>query len=179
MNEHDYAMRDASLANAEDSYFKARPQLMRTRREECLYEAGFKAAWDRLQAELTQLRAEKAAALEQKPVVQVVSRKAGGRIEGVIRRNAIAPEVDSFLYAKPVPTPATVPDEKTIERARDAIAEAIGCSSYDCTRVWSAWGYGTMGPDDFVPIVDQENRLEEITNAAISALLQSAQEPKS
>lgn len=45
MNEHDYAMRDADMAEFVDAYFKARPQLLRTRHEECLVEAGFKAAW--------------------------------------------------------------------------------------------------------------------------------------
>jgi len=45
MNEHDYVMRDADMADFVDAYFKARPQLLRTRHEECLVEAGFKAAW--------------------------------------------------------------------------------------------------------------------------------------
>lgn len=56
MNEHDYALRDAAMAEFVDSYFKARPQLLRTRHEECLVEAGFKAAWQPDQKE----RAEKA-----------------------------------------------------------------------------------------------------------------------
>ena len=34
--------------------------------------------------------------------------------------------------------------EEVKERIRNAIAEAIGGGAYDCTRVWSAWGYGTM-----------------------------------
>jgi len=36
--------------------------------------------------------------------------------------------------------------------------------AYDCTRVWSAWGYGTMGEDDFVPVLD---RLEELIDAIV------------
>lgn len=51
----------------------------------------------------------------------------------------------------------------------DAIAEALG-DAYDCTRVWSAWSYGTMGPDDFTLITDDENRLGEIADAAITAM---------
>jgi len=31
-----------------DSYFKARPQLWRTREQECLFEAGYRMAWQRL-----------------------------------------------------------------------------------------------------------------------------------
>src|SRR5574343_994790 len=66
MNEHDYALRDAAMAEFVDSYFKARPQLLRTRHEECLVEAGFKAAWkpdqtERAEAELAKRRAENAA----------------------------------------------------------------------------------------------------------------------
>lgn len=53
---------------------------------------------------------------------------------------------------------------------RDAIAEAIGLDTYDCTRVWSAWGYGTMSPDDFVPIVQCEERLQEIVDAVKVAM---------
>ncbi|WP_429499489.1 hypothetical protein ACQUFY_21710 [Robbsia andropogonis] len=66
-------------------------------------------------------------------------------------------------------TQAVMDDEDIRNAVRDAISEAIGCSAYDCTRVWSAWGFGTMGSDDFAPIVDSEERLLEITDAAIGA----------
>lgn len=58
------------------------------------------------------------------------------------------------------------------ERAamRDAIAQAIGGDAYDCTRVWSAWSVGTMSQDDFVPIIDQEDRLGEIVEACLDAV---------
>ena len=39
------AVKEAARNAAVDEYFKARPQLMRTRHEECLVEAGFNAAW--------------------------------------------------------------------------------------------------------------------------------------
>lgn len=39
------AVKEAARNAAVDDYFKARPQLMRTRHEECLVEAGFNAAW--------------------------------------------------------------------------------------------------------------------------------------
>lgn len=57
------------------------------------------------------------------------------------------------------------------EKVRDAIAEALGGSAYDCIRVWSAWGVGTMGPDDFVPIAEDGDRIAEIADAAISVML--------
>ncbi|SNS16789.1 hypothetical protein [Pseudomonas segetis] len=50
---------------------------------------------------------------------------------------------------------------------RDIVAQAIGWDAYDCTRVWSAWGVGTMSEDDFVPVVEQEDRLYEITDACL------------
>jgi hypothetical protein len=36
----------------------------------------------------------------------------------------------------------------------EAVAGALGGCAYDCTRVWSAWSYGTMSQDDFSLIVD-------------------------
>ncbi len=60
--------------------------------------------------------------------------------------------------------------EEMKEKVRDAIAEAIGGDAYDCTRVWSAWSYGTMGEDDFIPVADQAERIAEIADAAIAAM---------
>lgn len=51
----------------------------------------------------------------------------------------------------------------------DAVADPIGSDSYDCTRVWGAWSYGTMGPDDFAPIAEDGDRVAEIARAAIAA----------
>ncbi|WP_314383223.1 hypothetical protein [Pseudomonas brenneri] len=56
------------------------------------------------------------------------------------------------------------------EAMRDIIAQAIGGDAYDCTRVWSAWGVGTMSDDDFIPIADQEERLYEIADACLDAV---------
>lgn len=51
----------------------------------------------------------------------------------------------------------------------EAIADALG-DAYDCTRVWSAWGYGTMGPDDFSLVAEDDSRSAEIAAAAIKVL---------
>lgn len=56
------------------------------------------------------------------------------------------------------------------EALRDIIAEAIGGDTYDCTRVWSAWGVGTMSDDDFVPVVEQDERLYEIADSVLTAV---------
>lgn len=64
---------------------------------------------------------------------------------------------------------AALPADK-LQAARDAVAVAIGNDAYDCTRVWSAWGVGTMDQDDFVPITHDAERVEEITLAALQAI---------
>jgi hypothetical protein len=50
-----------------------------------------------------------------------------------------------------------------------AVTEALG-NAYDCLRVWCAWGVGTMGPDDFVLVADDDDRVAEIADAAIEAM---------
>ncbi|AZV93551.1 hypothetical protein CBF45_07335 [Bordetella sp. J329] len=64
----------------------------------------------------------------------------------------------------------SIDTSKIKDQARDGIAEALG-DAYDCMRVWSAWGVGTMGPDDFALVVEDESRLEEITDAALAPAL--------
>ena len=117
MNEHDYALRDAHMADAVGTYFKARPQLMRTIHEERIYEAGFKAAWDRLQSALSEAtaRAERAEAelkkaREQEPVAW---KHENGNLFLSWQKDLInTGAVFSPLYAAPIPAPAAqVPQE--------------------------------------------------------------------
>lgn len=70
----------------------------------------------------------------------------------------------------------SVPTEVPREFVMDAIAQALG-DAYDCTRVWSAWGYGTMSQDDFHLIAEDGDRLSEIADAAIMAMGTSAPKP--
>jgi hypothetical protein len=44
----------------------------------------------------------------------------------------------------------------------EAVAGALGGCAYDCTRVWSAWSYGTMSQDDFSLVAGDDSRLAEI-----------------
>ena len=37
--------------------------------------------------------------------------------------------------------------------------------SYECTRVWSAWSYGTMSEDDFGLSAEDENRVDDTAKA--------------
>ncbi|PVX84322.1 hypothetical protein [Paraburkholderia unamae] len=62
----------------------------------------------------------------------------------------------------------TAHSEKQLEAVRDAVAEALG-DAYDCVRVWSAWGYGTMSSDDFVRVAADDDRVHEIATAALDA----------
>ena len=64
--------------------------------------------------------------------------------------------------------PATITPEQA-EKADEAIREALG-DAYDCMRVWNAWSVGTMGPGDFWPVADSDERVAEIRNAVLQAL---------
>jgi len=65
--------------------------------------------------------------------------------------------------------------QTTRERVADALVEAIGLDAYDCTRVWDAWSVGTMSQEDFVEVVADQDRVNEIADAAIAAMQQSTQ----
>ena len=68
-------------------------------------------------------------------------------------------------------TPKTTewqPGDEIPESVLDAVAAAIG-DAYDCNRVWSAWSYGTMGPDDFSRVAEDGDRVAEIAGAALEA----------
>ena len=71
---------------------------------------------------------------------------------------------------EPTPPPAEGEVAELRKAVINAIADAIGSSAYDCSRVWSAWNVGTMGQDDFDPIVESEERLHKIADAAIQAI---------
>lgn len=51
----------------------------------------------------------------------------------------------------------------------NALSDSLG-EAMDCTRVWSAWGYGTMSEDDFEIIADDPERLDELTQAVLNSL---------
>lgn len=75
-------------------------------------------------------------------------------------------EYDTAIAAGKAPEPR---DDDRRERVRDVLAGALG-DSYDCTRTWSAWGIGTMGPHDFSLIANSDDRLYEIADAVLAAL---------
>lgn len=61
-----------------------------------------------------------------------------------------------------------LPDEVR-EQVRDAVARAL-TGVYYCSRVWSAWSYGTMSEDDFAPAAEDDNVLDNIVDSAIRAM---------
>jgi hypothetical protein len=61
------------------------------------------------------------------------------------------------------------------ESIADAVADLLGNGVYTCQRQWSAWSYGTMGPDDFVPSSETELPMEIAD--AVAELLKAAPTP--
>lgn len=54
------------------------------------------------------------------------------------------------------------------EEQRDELVEAVAecCGDmYWCQRVWSAWSYGTMSQDDFIPADDCEDFLNDVAKS--------------
>jgi hypothetical protein len=80
------------------------------------------------------------------------------------RMQSCIEEANRVLASQPKP----LTDEQR-DAVRTAIAESLG-EAYDCTRVWSAWSYGTMGPDDFRLVAEDDARLDEIADAVFHAL---------
>lgn len=77
---------------------------------------------------------------------------------------------NAAIRADAAPGVSTVEDAGAQKEAvMDAIADALG-EAYDCTRVWHAWSYGTMGPDDFALVAADPSRVAEIATAAIAAM---------
>jgi hypothetical protein len=79
--------------------------------------------------------------------------------------DGIAPKATEQLESELTPAVS----EETREQVCTAVAESLG-DAYDCTRVWSAWGVGTMSQADFSLVAEDDSRVAEIADAAISAL---------
>jgi hypothetical protein len=60
-----------------------------------------------------------------------------------------------------------IADSATLrERLIGALTADLG-DSYDCIRVWSAWGVGTMTEDDFAPVT---NRVDDIVDSLLRVI---------
>jgi len=63
--------------------------------------------------------------------------------------------------------PQPAPEIRTV--LRDSLASGL-TMAYGCSRVWSAWGVGTMSEDDFYPASECDELLDELCDLAIAAL---------
>lgn len=54
------------------------------------------------------------------------------------------------------------------DNIKNIIRENFG-EVYLATRVWSAWSYGTMSVDDFVPLSEDEYIIDELTDKLIKS----------
>lgn len=64
------------------------------------------------------------------------------------------------------------PPQWLVDQMTGALSNVLdGQEAMHCTRVWTAWGYGTMTEDDFVCVTEDAEALEEITHAALAALV--------
>jgi len=57
---------------------------------------------------------------------------------------------------------------ESIEALRTKAQDAV--VAYDCGRCWSAWGWGTMGEEDFTMVAENPDRVTEITDAVLEAV---------
>lgn len=76
-------------------------------------------------------------------------------------------DVHSLVGFTPLPAKA---DEVAMDRARSALVQALS-GALDCTRDWSAWGSGNMTQEDFVPVNEDDDRVSEILEFTVEALL--------
>lgn len=51
---------------------------------------------------------------------------------------------------------------------RSVLEDEVGWSSYDCSRVWSAWNVGTMDERDFTPVSE---RIEDIIKNVVDSVV--------
>lgn len=59
-----------------------------------------------------------------------------------------------------------------VEQLHDAVVKVLG-DAYDCNRVWSAWGVGTMSEDDFVLVAEDAERVTDIIAAVSKVLMEN------
>lgn len=85
-------------------------------------------------------------------------------------------EVTPLFATPPANKAEVVPLAVDREAVRDAVADSM-TGLYHCGRVWSAWGYGTMSESDFSLAADDEDILDNITDAVIAAIGKVATPP--
>ena len=112
---------------------------------------------------------------------EIVEHRLAGRwLGGSLIREADkdVPALRTSLHALRTLLDATEPQETTTPAAKsqlEAVTNAIekvldGQDALHCTRVWEAWGYGTMSEEDFSPVTNDAEAVHEIASAVLEAL---------
>jgi len=66
----------------------------------------------------------------------------------------------------------------TAEDLKKEISDYLGDTTYNCTRVWSAWEYGTMSRDDFKLAQDDDDFMDSLVGIFEKFLSQARQESR-
>jgi hypothetical protein len=98
-------------------------------------------------------------------VIAAASAVMGGDTSGEWQR--FVAYIDSLLAARKAAVGVLTDKQK--EAMRDALSATLG-DAMDCTRHWSAWGYGTMSQDDFKLVADNDERIDDLVEVVASAL---------
>jgi hypothetical protein len=56
------------------------------------------------------------------------------------------------------------------ERLKNTLRDQLRDALY-CTRVWDAWGVGTMSEDDFECLADSDEYVDQLADAVLLTLL--------
>jgi hypothetical protein len=131
---------------------------------------GVEDGWNEARTALAQQKAEGPSLAEIAELTQHHSSDLGDLRIGVAPEDVPALVAAAFARWGRPPAP---PAPEVRESVRAAVAEALG-RTYDCTRVWEAWQVGTMGPDDFSLVAEDDDRVAEIADAAIEAMRPTA-----
>lgn len=143
MNESERAVMESARFAAMESYFEARPQIAITRKLECIFEAGFDAAY----AEVRRLREEVAEWKSAAGVAGLTVDKLREENERLRKDSAVSAAIERA--AKDLPDGDML--EITVEKGSAMVV-----------LYWGQGGFETMDVDD-------ENRLAAEINAAIDA----------
>lgn len=77
-------------------------------------------------------------------------------------------EMRAWLRKLPPTEPLGVSGIK--EKVIDVLRKHLTSDIYFCTRVWEAWQVGTMGEEDFTPVNEDDDFIEELATALIAPL---------
>lgn len=105
------------------------------------------------------------------PTLEMTEAGRDARLAGATNMDSLV-QWRAMLATCPAP-PAQQQPVAVLDTIRDAVRDSLSAAlgeAMDCTRVWAAWRYKTMGEDDFQLVADNDERLDEILDAVLSHL---------